>query len=109
MYILHKENINVFRKYIKVWTQPSLTLFWYLYYCFWIDFTYSGDLIVEFERVSAVSKIFFIDKYKIHFFKGQNHIDKIFFAFRKKKKEKKLENLAKNGLFHFVEIFHFKT
>ena len=64
--------------------------------------------MVEFERVNAVWEIFLIDKYKIHFFKGQNHIDKIFFTFRKKKK-KKLENLAKNGLFHFLEIFYFKT
>ena len=51
--------------------------------------------MVEFERVNAVWEIFLIDKYKIHFFKGQNHIDKIFFTFRKKKEKKTRKSCEK--------------
>ena len=103
MYMSHKENNNVFRKcIIKVWIQPSLTLFWCFCYCLWTDFThYSDDFIVDFQRVNVVWEIFNL---QIHYlFKGENHTDKIFFTFRK------IENLAKNGLFHFVKIFHFNT
>ena len=71
MYMSHKENNNVFRKcIIKVWIQPSLTLFWCFCYCLWTDFThYSDDFIVDFQRVNVVWEIFNL---QIHYlFKGE--------------------------------------